>query len=82
MTDSDRVRVAAVVRKRDINRDGKLTLIEVRLWLGPSVDWPGLDLDGSGDLGPGEILQAILQEDAKAAAQSKTGSEPDGTPGK
>ena len=82
LTDSDRVRVAAVVRKRDINRDGKLTLIEVRLWLGPSVDWPGLDLDGSGDLGPGEILQAILQEDAKAAAQSKTGSEPDGTPGK
>lgn len=75
MSDSDRSRVDAVVRKRDLNRDGKLSLIEVRLWLGASVDWASLDLDANGELGPSEILRAIVAEDAKAGVGS-------GPPGK
>jgi hypothetical protein len=82
LTDSERVRVAAVVRKRDLNRDGKLNLIEVRLWLGPAVDWLSLDLDGNGDLGPAEILQVIVREDAKAEAPTKSSGDPGGTSGK
>jgi hypothetical protein len=74
--------VAAVVRKRDLNRDGKLNLIEVRLWLGPAVDWLSLDLDGNGDLGPAEILQVIVREDAKAEAPTKSSGDPGGTSGK
>lgn len=72
LSDSDRSRVDAVVRKRDLNRDEKLSLIEVRLWLGASVDWASLDLDGSGELSPSEILRAIVEEDAKAALGSSS----------
>ena len=70
MADSDRRRVDAVFRKRDLNRDGKLSLIEVRLWLGASVNWASLDLDGNGDLSPPEVLRAIVEEDAKAGPGS------------
>jgi hypothetical protein len=63
--------VAAVVRKRDLNRDGKLNLIEL-----------SLDLDGNGDLGPAEILQVIVREDAKAEAPTKSSGDPGGTSGK
>ena len=80
LTGPDRVRVDAVVRKRDLNRDGKLSLIEVRLWLGASVDWSSLDADGSGDLGPAEILRVIVQEDAKAGIQPGTSGAPVGSP--
>lgn len=82
LTDPERLRVAAVVRKRDLNRDGKLNLIEVRLWLGPAVDWPSIDVDGSGDLGPSEILNVIVREDAKAEAGAKTPGAPAGVPEK
>lgn len=82
LTALDRARVAAVVRKRDVNKDGKLSLIEVRLWLGPAIDWPNLDLDGSGDLEGAEILRAMAREDLKAEARSKTAGEPSTEPEK
>ena len=72
LTDPERIRVDAVLRKRDLNRDGKLSLIEVRLWLGASVDWPSLDTDGNGDLGPAEILKVIVESDAKAGVEPAT----------
>lgn len=53
----------------------ELSLIEVRLWLGASVAWASLDVDGSGELSPSEILRAIVEEDAKAGLGS-------GSPGK
>lgn len=47
--------VATILAKWDIGRDGRLNLIEFRLWRGPRSDFKAADLNGDGQLDASEI---------------------------
>ena len=52
---------AGILGRRDLNKDGKLNLIEFRLWRGPKAEVKPYDLNGDGLLDLKEI-EAILRE--------------------
>ncbi len=52
---------AAVMARRDLNKDGKLNLIEFRIWRGPNADLKRYDRNGDGLL-DAEELEAVLRE--------------------
>ena len=41
---------AAMLKRRDLNRDGKLNLVELRLWLGPTAELRDWDRNGDREL--------------------------------
>ncbi len=50
---------AGILARRDLNKDGKLNLIEFRLWRGPKAEIKAYDRDGDGLLNLQEI-EAVL----------------------
>ncbi|MFM8879221.1 MAG: hypothetical protein ACKOKG_08825, partial [Verrucomicrobiota bacterium] len=48
-----------ILQRRDLNRDGRLNLVEWRLWQGPKADLKAWDGNGDGELDPAEF-QAYL----------------------
>ena len=52
---------AAVMARRDLNRDGKISLIEFRIWRGPNADLKSYDRNGDGFLDV-EELEAVVRE--------------------
>lgn len=46
---------ARVLTRRDLNRDGRLNLVEWRLWRGPKAELKDWDRDGDGHLDPTEL---------------------------
>jgi hypothetical protein len=44
-----------VLTRRDLNRDGRLNLVEWRLWRGPKAELKDWDRDGDGHLDPTEF---------------------------
>lgn len=47
--------VAAILARRDLNKDGKLNLIEFRLWRGPQAEVKPFDRNGDGQLDADEL---------------------------
>jgi hypothetical protein len=41
---------ALVLQRRDLNRDGKINLVELRLWLGPKAELREWDQNGDREL--------------------------------
>jgi len=39
-----------MLKRRDLNRDGKLNLVELRLWLGPTAELRDWDRNGDREL--------------------------------
>lgn len=50
----------AALRGRDLNRDGRLNLVEWRLWLGPKAELKEWDRDNDGQIDPAEC-EAFLR---------------------
>ncbi len=48
-----------ILQRRDLNRDGRLNLVEWRLWQGPKAELKAWDRNGDGELDPSEF-QAYL----------------------
>jgi hypothetical protein len=44
-----------VLQRRDLNRDGRLNLVEWRLWQGPKAELKAWDRNGDGELDPEEF---------------------------
>lgn len=51
----DEADIAAVLARRDLNGDGKLNAVELRLWRGPDAKVADFDTDGDGLLDAGEL---------------------------
>ncbi len=51
--------VAAILARRDLNKDGRLNLVEWRLWHGPAAEIRGFDTDGDGHLDAAELAAAL-----------------------
>jgi hypothetical protein len=51
----------AVLQRRDLNGDGRLNAVELRLWRGAELKLADFDRDGDGKLDVGEIV-ALLQQ--------------------
>jgi len=64
----DSIRIEVVLKKRDLNRDGALNLVEFRLWLGPKSDFAAADTNRDGKVDGPEIRRVLHQEDARLGA--------------
>jgi len=51
--------VADVLARRDLDGNGKLNAVELRLWRGPEVDLKAFDQDGDGQLDVVEIAKLL-----------------------
>jgi hypothetical protein len=57
---NETITAVSIMARRDLNRDGTLNLVELRLWLGPEASMEAFDLDGDGKISL-EELDMILQ---------------------
>jgi len=51
--------VADVLARRDLDGNGKLNAVELRLWRGPEADLTAFDQDGDGQLDAVEIAKLL-----------------------
>jgi hypothetical protein len=71
-TSVDTIDAAALMERRDLNGDGKLNIVELRLWLGPKSELAGWDGNGDGAIDLTEI-SAVAAAAATAPPTSPPG---------
>jgi hypothetical protein len=69
---AETIDAAALMERRDLNGDGKLNIVELRLWLGPKAELGAWDRNGDGAIDPTEI-SAIAAAAATAPPTSPPG---------
>lgn len=53
--------VQDILRRRDLDGDGRINMIEFRLWQGPGVDLPAADRNQDAILDPPELIEFLRQ---------------------